>query len=110
MAATNWKSMEPAYPSVPTESDYRGFKIAYRPPHWLYSIAPREGHYLVRVLEGQYTTGQLVLNAIDTFFDQNPKATVDDAYEPILEKPKRGRPKKKRKVAATLASIEQVHP
>jgi hypothetical protein len=85
---------------------YRGFEIDRVGPHFLYRIRPRQSFQIWRTLDGNYTTAEIAKKQIDVWFNECSWArTADDAYIPIEDKPKRGRPTKKQQSAKEATSL-----
>src|SRR3974390_560331 len=91
----SWTEFSPSY-NYPEDkpSEYRGIRFCRTTPHFLYRIFPKENCTVIRMLDGQWSTSELLRNAIDNFFTAFPKATPDDIYEAVVTKRGRGRPRK----------------
>jgi hypothetical protein len=83
--------------------EHRGFKIKRVQPYYLYRITPRDGYALWRSLDGSFTTAEIATKQIDNWYQEcSWAASAGDAYIPLDEKPKRGRPTKKQQLARAL--------
>jgi hypothetical protein len=87
---------------------YRGFAIDRVAPYFLYRLVPRVNYQIWRTLDGNYTTPEIAKKQIDNWYQEHSWAvSADDAFVPVEEKPKRGRPTNKQQAAKEANSLTQ---
>jgi hypothetical protein len=85
-------------------SSYRGFPFRRLNQFYLWEIVPRENCDLPAALAGRYTKLATLKSQIDKYLSEDD-ATVDAAFKPRTQPPRRGRPRKVRVCPGTSSWI-----